>query len=951
MAGSLGTLTLDLIAKIGGFTGPMDQAERRARKNAKGIKDAANEASLAWTALGGIAAGAFAGLSVGGLLSTFIAETKAAEQEQAQLGAVLASTGSAAGISRDRLNEMADALERTSTFSAGEITGAQTALLAFTGIVDNEFNRAMQSAIDMATRTGTTVQQAAETIGRALDVPSRGLSALSKQGFRFTKEQKELAEQLEATGRTAEAQGMILNELEKTYGGAAVAARDTFGGAMLALGNTFSGLMTGGDGSISGMTAAINAFNDALASPATKVALDTLGDAVVVLSALIATRLVVAAGASAVSFALAQKEVIRYQLALAGMAGISTRAAIGLTAVGVAARGASIAIGLLGGPVGAIIVAASALTYFVTRASDADKASAELDSRISKLGGSFQGMHADQAAAAIQDYTVKLGQSDMAAKAVAARVFTLNDNIKRFPGSPKLDEWKTQLVTAKGELVTAGQEVDGLKEKIEELNKIANKSNLAPAIESVSAAYKKLADDLDEQLLLIDKKTNAEKLEARIGAGLIEGLKAGEGDLLVAKQKRVDAAVAAGEAEKKREEEAKKSAKAAQAASEAVAKKAAEEARAIRESVAAIQLQAKQLGWTSSAIKLYELQTDGATQAQLKLAEAALLEVEAFEKQKKLKEDYKALVSDLSTEEEALSEKLRERMKILDAMPDLTDSERRSTASRIVSEGFEKPPEFSGIDASVGGIGGEIDKINDAEKKLEQWYQTQMDMLERYRSERADKTEEWDAEEEKIKQAHEDRLAGIEKARQRATLDVASEIFGNLTVLTQSKNKELVAIGKAAAVAQATISGFTAIQNALAVQPYPLGMALAVTAGVATAANIAGILGVGFKTGGYTGSGNPNEVAGQVHKGEFVFDAAATARLGVGQLEAIRSGKIDQAVSSVQASSMPGLSRSSARAGSSITQNINVSGLPDNRTANQIAAASSRKQRQASRLK
>lgn len=51
----------------------------------------------------------------------------------------------------------------------------------------------------------------------------------------------------------------------------------------------------------------------------------------------------------------------------------------------------------------------------------------------------------------------------------------------------------------------------------------------------------------------------------------------------------------------------------------------------------------------------------------------------------------------------------------------------------------------------------------------------------------------------------------------------------------------------------------------------------------------------GFKEGGYTGSGSVNEVAGPVHKREFVFDAASTAAWGPGTLEAMRSGSINPA--------------------------------------------------------
>lgn len=49
---------------------------------------------------------------------------------------------------------------------------------------------------------------------------------------------------------------------------------------------------------------------------------------------------------------------------------------------------------------------------------------------------------------------------------------------------------------------------------------------------------------------------------------------------------------------------------------------------------------------------------------------------------------------------------------------------------------------------------------------------------------------------------------------------------------------------------------------------------------------------LGFESGGYTGGGHPSAVAGVVHKGEFVFDAPATRRIGVGALEAIRAGRM-----------------------------------------------------------
>lgn len=45
-----------------------------------------------------------------------------------------------------------------------------------------------------------------------------------------------------------------------------------------------------------------------------------------------------------------------------------------------------------------------------------------------------------------------------------------------------------------------------------------------------------------------------------------------------------------------------------------------------------------------------------------------------------------------------------------------------------------------------------------------------------------------------------------------------------------------------------------------------------------------------FGTGGYTGVGADNEIAGTVHRNEYVFDSAATRRLGVPFLESLRRG-------------------------------------------------------------
>lgn len=126
----------------------------------------------------------------------------------------------------------------------------------------------------------------------------------------------------------------------------------------------------------------------------------------------------------------------------------------------------------------------------------------------------------------------------------------------------------------------------------------------------------------------------------------------------------------------------------------------------------------------------------------------------------------------------------------------------------------------------------------------------------------------------------------------------ASQFFGSLAGLSRSSNREIAAIGKAAAVTQATIDGVVAVQKALASAPPPANYALAAAVGVQTAANIAQIMAQtpGFAFGGdFTvgGSGGTDSqmVAFRATPGERVSvrtptqerDESRTASTGGGQ--------------------------------------------------------------------
>lgn len=265
-------MIIDLLMRTSSFETDTARASKVAKRRAKEIEKSFSDAGRK---IRNVFAGLAGGIGIASLMRTFAQETINAQNEQAQLAAVVQSTGKAAGFSVEQLNKMADEMARVSTFDSGDINRAQTRLLSYTGIVGEQFPKAMQATIDMAARMGMSVEMSAETIGRALDIPSQGLTALTRQGFRFTEAQKKAVEQLEATGRVGEAQALILSALESSYGGAAQAARDTFGGAVAALQNELRDLMTGKEGSLDGARDAVEDLTKTLQSDEAKQAFKT----------------------------------------------------------------------------------------------------------------------------------------------------------------------------------------------------------------------------------------------------------------------------------------------------------------------------------------------------------------------------------------------------------------------------------------------------------------------------------------------------------------------------------------------------------------------------------------------------------------------------------------------------------------------------------------------------
>jgi hypothetical protein len=182
---------------------------------------------------------AFAG---GAIFRKVIDEAVMAQNAIAQVEAVVKSTGGSANRSTDELLAMSVALENVSTFGADAVQSAQALLLTFTQIKGDQFDAATQSTLNLAQAMGGDLKGAALQLGKALNDPAVGITALTRSGVSFSAAQKQVIKDLVETGRVADAQTVILKELEVQFGGSAAAARDTLGGALTGLKNAYDGL-------------------------------------------------------------------------------------------------------------------------------------------------------------------------------------------------------------------------------------------------------------------------------------------------------------------------------------------------------------------------------------------------------------------------------------------------------------------------------------------------------------------------------------------------------------------------------------------------------------------------------------------------------------------------------------------------------------------------------------
>jgi hypothetical protein len=194
-----------------------------------------------WTiALGGAV---MAIRAVGSAVSGLIEPALEAEAGLTKVQAAVESTKQAAGYTAEQLASMATEMEEAFAIDGDKIMNEiTTPLLTFTKISGEAFEESQVAVANMARALDGDFKSAALQVGKALNDPVQGLAALRKSGVSFTDQQIQVIKTLWQTGDAAQAQKLILEELNKEFGGQAAAFADSYAGQIAKLQIAFENL-------------------------------------------------------------------------------------------------------------------------------------------------------------------------------------------------------------------------------------------------------------------------------------------------------------------------------------------------------------------------------------------------------------------------------------------------------------------------------------------------------------------------------------------------------------------------------------------------------------------------------------------------------------------------------------------------------------------------------------
>lgn len=158
-----------------------------------------------------IALAAFATISI--LAKKGFEEGMADKRSFANLDAALAATGKTIGVDVEKAKQLIDVLDKETNFGKAELANASAILATFTNIKGDKFEEVLGVATDLSAAFGQDLKSSAVQLGKALNDPIKGVTALSRVGVSFTEQEKAKIKALTEENKILEAQELILNSL------------------------------------------------------------------------------------------------------------------------------------------------------------------------------------------------------------------------------------------------------------------------------------------------------------------------------------------------------------------------------------------------------------------------------------------------------------------------------------------------------------------------------------------------------------------------------------------------------------------------------------------------------------------------------------------------------------------------------------------------------------------
>jgi phage-related protein len=216
-------ITVSIVGNAGPLKKSLEDVEGRLGKFGSSVGKMGKVAALGFAAAGA-AAGAFAVSAIKGAEAARVADDRLAAVNKS-----MNLFGESTAAVTTRLQKLADAQEFELGVTAETIKATQAKLLTFNELgksaneLGGQFDRATTAAVDLAAAGFGSAETNAVQLGKALQDPIKGITALAKSGVTFTDAEKERIATLIESNKIGEAQELVLAAIEKQVGGTAAA--------------------------------------------------------------------------------------------------------------------------------------------------------------------------------------------------------------------------------------------------------------------------------------------------------------------------------------------------------------------------------------------------------------------------------------------------------------------------------------------------------------------------------------------------------------------------------------------------------------------------------------------------------------------------------------------------------------------------------------------------------